>query len=41
MRRSLHKLLSLSVERILFAHGIPIISGASTRLRQLFDVDPS
>ncbi|HWY40466.1 MAG TPA: hypothetical protein VNX27_06695 [Chthoniobacterales bacterium] len=41
MRRSLRKLLSLSVERILFAHGIPIISGASTRLRQLFDVDPS
>jgi hypothetical protein len=29
------------VERILFAHGTPIISGASTRLRRLFEADPS
>jgi glyoxylase-like metal-dependent hydrolase (beta-lactamase superfamily II) len=41
MRRSLRKLLSLSVERILFAHGTPIISGVSTRLRRLFEADPS
>jgi glyoxylase-like metal-dependent hydrolase (beta-lactamase superfamily II) len=40
MRRSLRKLLGLEVERMLFAHGTPLISGASARLRQLLDVDP-
>ena len=41
MRNSLSKLLSLSVERILFAHGPPILSGASAQLQQLLQVDPS
>jgi glyoxylase-like metal-dependent hydrolase (beta-lactamase superfamily II) len=35
MRRSLRKLLSLPVERILFAHGTPIVSRAAERLQQL------
>ncbi len=39
MRRSLGQLLTRPVERILFAHGTPILSGASARLRQLLDVD--
>lgn len=39
MRRSLRKLLALSLERILFAHGTPIISRAGERLRQLLDTD--
>jgi len=39
MRRSLRKLLSLSFKRLIFAHGTPIISGASGRLRQLLETD--
>jgi glyoxylase-like metal-dependent hydrolase (beta-lactamase superfamily II) len=35
MRRSLQKLLGYKAERILFAHGTPIFSGASDRLREL------
>lgn len=35
MRRSLQKLLDYEAERILFAHGAPILSGASDRLRGL------
>jgi glyoxylase-like metal-dependent hydrolase (beta-lactamase superfamily II) len=35
MRRSLQKLLDYRAERILFAHGTPILSGASDRLRCL------
>jgi glyoxylase-like metal-dependent hydrolase (beta-lactamase superfamily II) len=35
MRRSLRKLLDFKIERILFAHGTPILSGASDRLRGL------
>jgi glyoxylase-like metal-dependent hydrolase (beta-lactamase superfamily II) len=35
MRRSLQKLLDYKAERILFAHGTPILSGASNRLRGL------
>ena len=41
MRRSLSQLLSLSVERILFAHGTPILSGTSARLRQLLEGESS
>jgi len=37
MRRSLRKLLDYKAERILFAHGTPILSGASNRLRDLLD----
>lgn len=37
MRRSLKRLLSLPFERLLFAHGEPIVSGASRRLRQLLE----
>jgi metallo-beta-lactamase superfamily protein len=37
MRRSLAKLLSRKAERMLFAHGAPILSGASTRLEQLLE----
>ncbi len=40
MLRSLRKLLGLEVERMLFAHGTPLLSGASARLRQLLDLDP-
>jgi len=40
MRRSLRKLLGLEVERMLFAHGTPLLSGASARLQQLLDLDP-
>lgn len=39
MRKSLLKLLRRNVERILFAHGMPILSRAHARLRQLLDVD--
>ena len=39
MRRSLRKLLEHQFERMLFAHGTPILSGAAERLRQLLDVD--
>ena len=35
MRRSLRKLLAYKAERIFFAHGTPILSGASERLRGL------
>jgi glyoxylase-like metal-dependent hydrolase (beta-lactamase superfamily II) len=38
MRRSLRKLLDWQAERILFAHGIPLLSDATERLRQLFEV---
>jgi glyoxylase-like metal-dependent hydrolase (beta-lactamase superfamily II) len=37
MRESLRKLLRYDAERILFAHGMPILSGANARLRQLFE----
>jgi glyoxylase-like metal-dependent hydrolase (beta-lactamase superfamily II) len=39
MRRSLRKLLNYQAERILFAHGTPILSGASERLQALLDSD--
>ena len=39
MRRSLRKLLSYKSQRILFAHGIPVLSGATARLHRLLDVD--
>jgi glyoxylase-like metal-dependent hydrolase (beta-lactamase superfamily II) len=39
MRRSLRKLLDYKAERILFAHGMPILSSASDRLRGLLDSD--
>lgn len=39
MKRSLGKLLAYQADRILFAHGNPIITGASARLRRLLDVD--
>jgi len=39
MQRSLRKLLACRAERMLFAHGIPILSGASERLRGLLDSD--
>lgn len=39
MRKSLQKLLRYKAERILFAHGTPILSGANGRLRGLLDVD--
>ena len=39
MRKSLQKLLRFEAERMLFAHGTPIVSGASARLRELLDVD--
>ena len=37
MRRSLRKLLRYKADRILFAHGSPILSGASDRLQALLD----
>jgi len=37
MRRSLRKLLDYKAERMLFAHGPPILSGASERLHGLLD----
>ncbi len=39
MRRSLRKLLTYKTERMLFAHGLPILSSANDRLRQLLDGD--
>jgi hypothetical protein len=39
MRRSLRKLLDYKAERMLFAHGMPILSGASDRLQRLLDSD--
>ncbi len=39
MRRSLRKLLDYKAERILFAHGTPILSGANERLRGLLNSD--
>ncbi len=39
MRRSLRKLLDHRAERILFAHGTPILSGAAARLRNLLGAD--
>jgi len=37
MRKSLRTLLDYSFERMLFAHGIPILSGARQRLKQLLE----
>lgn len=37
MRRSLRKLLDYRFERLLFAHGMPILSGARDRLERLLD----
>ena len=37
MRRSLRKLLAYKADRMLFAHGTPILSRASERLRGLLD----
>jgi glyoxylase-like metal-dependent hydrolase (beta-lactamase superfamily II) len=39
MRRSLRQLLSYRAERMLFAHGTPILTGAHARLQQLLDAD--
>jgi metallo-beta-lactamase superfamily protein len=39
MRRSLSKLLEHSFERMLFAHGTPILSGARGRTEQLLTAD--
>jgi len=39
MRRSLRSLLDYKAERILFAHGTPILSGVSQKLRALLDSD--
>jgi len=39
MRRSLRRLLDYKAERILFAHGTPILSGASERLSSLLAGD--
>jgi len=39
MRRSLRKLLDYRAERMLFAHGTPILFGADDRLRGLLDSD--
>ncbi len=39
MRRSLRKLLGYKAERMLFAHGPPILSRAGERLQRLLDVD--
>jgi hypothetical protein len=39
MRRSLRKLLAYKAERMLFAHGLPILSGPSDRLQALLDSD--
>ena len=38
MRLSLRRLLDRKVSRIFFAHGVPILSDADTRLRQLLGV---
>jgi hypothetical protein len=39
MRNSLRKLVRFNAQRILFAHGMPILSGAGQRLRQLLEAD--
>ena len=39
MRRSLRKLLAHKTDRMLFAHGPPILSRAGERLQQLLDAD--
>ena len=39
MRSSLHQLLARPAERILFAHGLPILSGATVRLQRLLDAN--
>jgi glyoxylase-like metal-dependent hydrolase (beta-lactamase superfamily II) len=39
MRRSLRKLLTCKAERMLFAHGPPILSRAGERLQQLLDAN--
>lgn len=39
LRKSLRKLLRYNAERMLFAHGMPILSRAHTRLRQLLELD--
>lgn len=39
MRKSLRKLLPCNAERMLFAHGTPILSGAHARLQQLLGAD--
>jgi glyoxylase-like metal-dependent hydrolase (beta-lactamase superfamily II) len=39
MRQSLRKLSACRAERMLFAHGMPILSGASDRLQRLLDSD--
>jgi glyoxylase-like metal-dependent hydrolase (beta-lactamase superfamily II) len=39
MRSSLHQLLQRPAERILFAHGTPILFGATARLRLLLESD--
>ena len=39
MRSSLHQLLARPAERIFFAHGVPILSGATARLRHLSNAD--
>jgi glyoxylase-like metal-dependent hydrolase (beta-lactamase superfamily II) len=39
MRRSLRKLLDYKAERILFAHGTPILSGGRERLKGLLSAD--
>ncbi|MDQ2824126.1 MAG: hypothetical protein M3R29_01605 [Verrucomicrobiota bacterium] len=40
MRRSLRNLLIHKSERMFFAHGSPILSGATARLQQLLNIDP-
>jgi hypothetical protein len=37
MRRSLRRLLDYRFERLLFAHGMPILEGARSRLEELLD----
>jgi glyoxylase-like metal-dependent hydrolase (beta-lactamase superfamily II) len=39
MRRSLRKLLAYKTERMFFAHGTPILSGAGERLQSLLESD--
>src|SRR5206468_5269605 len=39
MKRSLRKLLAYKAERMLFAHGLPILSRASERLQGLLESD--
>jgi hypothetical protein len=41
MRRSLRKLLDYKAERMFFAHGMPILTGASKRLEDLLDSQSS